>query len=236
MTTLAANGKYLTYTIQDANYSPNLAVDGDHVYVVWTQNDTSDEGDYYNNDNSLYLRRSADQGQTFAAPQKLAQNQTDGIGNHATGPGNRGRPGRLCLCGVHDHGRRPSTCGAPPITAPGSPPCKIWAPAPGGPIWWWTRPTAPRSTSSGGYTYRYSADGGASFTNPVVLMPWGGADGGHSGTQMALGPGDTKHFVGFSELLYPAYGWGDEDIFYRSYGPVAGALRPRGPEDLFQHH
>ena len=71
------------------------------------------------------------------------------------------------------------------------------------------------------YTYRYSADGGASFTNPVVLMPFvGGAESGHSGTQMALGPGDTKHFA--ASLIYytAAYGWGDEDIFYRSYGPA----------------
>ena len=81
MTTPAESGKYLTHQIQDANYSPNLAVDGDHVYVVWTQTDTSAEGAYYNNDNSLYIRRSADQGQNFGAPQLLAQNQTDGIGN-----------------------------------------------------------------------------------------------------------------------------------------------------------
>ena len=36
---------------------------------------------------------------------------------------------------------------------------------------------------------------------------------------MALGPGDTKHFAVLC-CIPPAYGFGDLDIFYRSYGPV----------------
>ncbi len=81
MTTLAANGKYLTYRVQQITFSPNLVVDGDHVYVVWTQNDTG----YGSNDISLYLRRSADQGQNFGEPQKLATNQVDVTGNMELG-------------------------------------------------------------------------------------------------------------------------------------------------------
>ncbi len=81
MSTAAPNGKYYSYQLQEASYSPNIAVDGDNVYVVWTQNDTSATS----NDRSLYIRRSGDGGLTFSAPSKLAQNQTGGIGDMQLG-------------------------------------------------------------------------------------------------------------------------------------------------------
>ncbi len=81
MTTQAADGNYLTHLIQSGSYSPNVAVDGGHVHVVWTQRDTS----VSSNDDSLYIRRSTDQGQNFDAPQLLAQNGTDVIGNIVPG-------------------------------------------------------------------------------------------------------------------------------------------------------
>ena len=206
MTTPAANGKYLTHTIQAGNYSPNVAVDGDHVHVVWTQTDTSNEGAYYNNDNSLYIRRSADQGQNFAAPQLLAQNQGDGIG--IMDPGEEtvaAQNGYVYVVFMTTDGavylRRSSDNGAgfSPLQNVGS-------------GWWPNMVVDPADGAKvhvfWNYVYRYSADGGASFTNPVALMPFVGGSERHSGTQMALGSGDTKHFA--TSLIYytAAYGWG----------------------------
>jgi hypothetical protein len=227
MTTPAASGKYLTHQIQAGNYSPNLAVDGDHVYVVWTQTDTSAEGEYYNNDNSLYIRRSTDQGQNFAAPQLLAQNRTDIIGNMVSGletvAANGGHVyvtllAREALGGGQYNDRvyfrRSADSGGSfsPIQELG--------------LGWW--PNMVVDPNDGAkvhvfwfFTYRYSADGGATFTNPVVLMPWAGASAPHSGAQMALGAGDTKHLVNSLKYYTPAYTWGDEDIFYRAFGPPA---------------
>jgi hypothetical protein len=215
----AAFGKYLTQTLQDNSYSPNLAVDGDHVYVVWTQTDTSFDGAYYNKDNSLYIRRSADKGQTFAEPQLLAQNKTDGIGIMQKGQETvAAQDGHVYVMFMTTDGtvylRRSADNGAgfSPLQNVGSGawwPNMVVDPANGAKVhvFWW-------------YTYRYSADGGASFTKPVVLMPWGGAQFDNTGTQMALGPGDTKHFAVSLGYHTQAYGNGEFDIFYRSYGPV----------------
>lgn len=235
MTTPAESGKYLTHTLQAASYSPNLAVDGDHVHVVWTQTDTSAEGAYYNNDNSLYIRRSTDQGQNFAAPQLLAQNRTDVIGNMVSGletvAANGGHVyvtllAREALGGGQYNDRvyfrRSADSGAsfsprqelglgwwPNMVVDPNDGAKVH-------VFWW-------------FTYRYSADGGATFTNPVVLMPWAGAGGGHSGAQMALGANDTKHLVNSLSYYTQAYGGGDEDIFYRPFGPPPA---PSGREAL----
>jgi hypothetical protein len=218
MTKQAENGKYLTHTIQNFSYSPHLAVDGEHVYVAWTQTDTSNESGYYNKDDSLYIRRSADQGQTFADPQLLAQNKTDGIGIMADGLETvAAQDGYVYVMFLTDDStvylRRSADNGV------GFSPWQNL----GSGAWWPTMAVDPANGAKvhvcWWHTYRYSADGGTSFTPPVALMPWG-ANGGHSGTHMALGPGDTKHFaVSLYYQTYP-YGWGDEDVFYRSYGPV----------------
>ena len=206
--------------------------------MVWTQTDTSAEGDYYNKDNSLYLSRSADQGQTFAAPQLLAQNNKDGIGIMQKGDETvaaqddhvyvlfRTLDNTLYLRRSADNG-----AGFSPLQNVGSDtgwPNLAVDPTDGAKVhvWWW-------------HTYRYSADGGASFTPPVVLMPWG-ANGGHSGTQMALGPGNTKHFAASLYYYTQPYGFGNEDIFYRRYGPAPapsgrGALKTYGDENERRH-
>ena len=217
MTTPAASTKYLTWTIQDASYSPNLAVDGNHVYVVWTQTDTA-EGAYYNKDDSLYLRRSADQGQTFAEPQLLAQNKTDGIGIMQKGQETVAAQGGyvyvvfmttdgiVYLRRFADNG-----VGFSPLQNIGSG------------AWWPNMVVDPANGANihvfWAYIYRYSADGGASFTPPVALMPWTGSQY-FGGTQMALEPGDTKHFAASLQYYTQAYGFGDMDIFYRRYGPA----------------
>jgi hypothetical protein len=212
MTTQAASGKYLTYDIQGADYSPNVAVDGNQVYVVWTQNDTS----FDSNDQSLYIRRSADQGQHFAAPQKLAQNQTDGIANIELGQETvAAQGGHVYVAFMTTDGavylRRSADNGAGffPLQNMGSDarwPNMAVDPAEGAKVHvFWHE------------FYRYSADGGATFTRPVTFMPFNGSTDG--GTQMALGPGDSKHFVVSLSYSYPPPA-GDKDIFYRRLDPV----------------
>ena len=198
MTTPAANGKYLTHKIQAGNYSPNVAVDGDHVHVVWTQTDTSNEGAYYNNDNSLYIRRSADQGQNFAAPQLLAQNKGDGIGNMDPGEETvAAQDGYVYVVFMTTDGavylRRSTDNGAgfSPLQNVGS-------------GWWPNMVVDPANGAKVHvfwcYTYRYSADGGASFTNPVVLMPWAG---GSNGTAAPRWPwGRTTPGTSSTPLIY----------------------------------
>ena len=225
MTTPAADGNYLTHQIQSASYSPNVAVDGDHVYVVWTQRDTSANG----TENSLYIRRSADQGWNFAAPQLLAQNQVDVIGNIVSGLETVAANGgyvyvtllaREALGGGQYNDRvyfrRSADSGASfspiqQLVGLGWWPNMVVDPANGAIV---------HVFSGWGPTYRYSADGGASFTNPVVLMPCAGISGSNSGLQMALGPAGTKHFAASLAYNTSAYGVGDLDIFYRSYGPA----------------
>jgi hypothetical protein len=211
----SVGGRYLTYQIQEASYSPNVAVNGANVYVIWTQND----GYYDGNLRALYIRRSTDQGLSFGAPTKLAQNQTDGIANMQLGQETvAANGGYVYVVLMTSDGtvylRRSSDGGASflPLQTVGTGawwPNMVLDPSNGAKIhvFWW-------------FTYLYSSDGGASFTSPVALMPWAGANGGHTGTQMALGPGDTKHFAVSLKYYTPAYGWGDEDIFYRAFGPA----------------
>jgi hypothetical protein len=226
MTTAAPNGKYYSYQVQEASYSPNIAVDGDHVYVVWTQNDTS----YDSNDRSLYIRRSGDGGLTFGDPQKMAQNQTEGIGDMQLGQETvASKGGYVYVVFMTQDGtvylRRSTDSGAGffPLQTMGTGawwPNLVVDPSNGAKVhvFWW-------------YTYRYSADGGASFTNPVVLMPFVDNAGGQTGVQMALGPGDAKHFTVPLIFNTPAYGWGDRDIFYRRFGPASA---PSGQSKALQ--
>jgi len=215
MTTLAADGHFRTYDVQEGSYSPNIAVDGDNIHVVWTQNDTEP----YSNNRSLYTRRSTDQGQTFGDPTKLAQNQTGGIGDMNLGQETvAAKGGYVYVVFMTSDStvylRRSTDSGATfqPLQTMGSGawwPNMVVDPANGAKVhvFWW-------------YTYRYSSDGGASFASPVVVMPFRANFGGDTGVQMALGPGDTKHFTVPLVFCTNAYGWGDRDIFYRSLGPT----------------
>lgn len=209
-------GRYLTYKVQAASYSPNLAVAGNNVYVVWTQNDG-----YYDDPSTiaLYLRRSTDQGLTFAAPQKLAQNRLNGLGDMEVGQeaiaalANYAYVVFLTSDGLV-HFRRSDNSGA-----------SFYSRQELGSEAWW--PNLVVDPTDGAkvhvcwvYSYRYSNNGGASFSNPVVLMPYGGAHAEETGVQMALGAGDSKHFTLPLKYYTAAYGWGDLDIFYRQLTPV----------------
>ena len=210
MTTAAPDGKYYSYQLQEASYSPNIAVDGDHVYVVWTQNDTSPGS----NDRSLYIRSSGDQGQNFGAPLKLAQNQTGGIADMQLGQETvAAKGGYVYVVFMTSDGvvylRRSSNSGTGFFALQTM----------GAGAWWPNLVVDPNDGAKvhifWGYTYTYSTVGGASFTSPVAFMPFGGF-GNQTGTQMALGPGDSKHFAVEWTYATPP----DQDIFYRRLAPV----------------
>jgi hypothetical protein len=215
----APDGRYYSYLYWGRwSYAPNLAVDGDNVYVVWTQNDTNKDS----NDISLYLRRSTDQGLNFGEPQKLATNQTGGLGNLSVNQeAVAAQGGHVYVVFQTTDGavylRRSTDSGAnffpwQTMGAGGRAPNLVVDPGTGAKVhvFW------------GYYTYRYSSDSGASFTNPVVIMPFESAFTNRTGIQMALGPGDSRHFTMpltyiFTEQL--------EDIFYRC---VTAAPAPSG--------
>jgi len=227
MTTMSpVVNKYLTYRTQEASYSPNLAVDGNNVYVVWTQNN----GYYTGNEVFLYLRRSTDQGLNFGDPIPIAQNATDGIGNMRLGMETvAANGGYVYVVFMTEDGtvylRRSVNSGGSFLAHQTM----------GGGAWWPNMVVDPANGAKvhvfWWYTYRYSTDGGASFTNPVVLMPFVDNFGGDTGVQMALGPGDTRHFTVPLVFCTNAYGWGDKDIFYRSVGPVPA---PSGRNQAFK--
>ena len=228
MTTMSpVVNKYLTYTTQEASYSPNVALDGNNVYVVWTQND----GYYDSNERSLYIRRSTDQGLNFGEPQKIAQNQTGGIGNMQCGQETvAAKGGYVYVVFMTSDGtvylRRSGDNGTGffPLQTMGTGawwPNLVVDPANGAKVhvFWWS-------------TYRYSADGGASFTNPVVLMPWAGQ---WQPNRRPDGPGAKRHqaFCQFLYLLHPGLRLGRSGYLLPEIRPGAGPRRRQsGPAHL----
>ncbi len=73
-TTSASNDEYLAYHLSDENNNPNMAVSGNNVYVIWTQNDTA----YDSDDQALYFRRSTDNGENFSSPALIADSASIG--------------------------------------------------------------------------------------------------------------------------------------------------------------
>ena len=63
----AVNDKYQASTVQDANYSPNLAAYGSQVNIVWMNDDNPGGFDGYH-EYTLRTRRSADAGTTLGPP------------------------------------------------------------------------------------------------------------------------------------------------------------------------
>ena len=229
MTTLAASGKYLTYNIQEATTPPTWRWTA--TTSMWSGPRTT-PGYYDSNEVPVYppVRRS---GPELRAPQKLAQNQTGGIANMQLGQETvAAKDGYVYVVFMTTDGtvylRRSTDNGAGffPLQNMGTGawwPNMVVDPANGAKVhvFWW-------------FTYRYSADGGATFTNPVALMPLA-AQWQPSGIQMALGPGDSKHFVVSLYLFIPMPTLG----IWISFTAVSARRPPppgEGPENLHRHH
>lgn len=220
MTTPAANGEYLTYGLHDSHYSPNLAVSGKNVYVVWAQNDTA----YDSLDKNLYFRRSTDNGKTFSKPVKISNKLPAGAvlqtGQETVAAAGDYVYVAFTTTDAKVYLRRSADKGA-----------KFYAvqqlTAPPGSVnidsGWWplvqTDPSDPKGAKVhvlwNRPTYLFSSNGGKTFTSPVLLSPqfsWSASSCVRP--QMGIGPDGAVHWT--AEGYYYSNGsFGDGDIFYR---------------------
>jgi len=230
LATKASDGRFYPYQSHDQHYSPNLAVAGNNVYAIWTQNCTA----YNSNNIALCFRRSTDKGATFGPMKKLATNGV-GIGNMQLGCETLAAQGnyvyvvflttdsRVYLRRSIDGGA--SFLARQELTVPGVTYLS------GG---WWplvqTDPTVPGGDKVhvlwNWSTYLVSTNGGAKFTRQGMLTP-AFTGGGLSRPQMTLGQDGTVHHTVQGNFYTPAYGWGDSDIFYRRW-PTPPELNPSG--------
>jgi hypothetical protein len=222
MTTKASNGEFYTYRLHDQHYAPNLAVSGSNVYVVWTQNETA----YNSPDTAVYFRRSLDNGTTFSTARKLSGGLPEGsalvVGQDTIAAGGNyvyvvllTQAGRVFLRRSTDAGatfRGPQELTIPDTNAVLS-------------GWWPLIQADPRDPTGATVhvlwdrpTYRFSSDGGATFSGPLLVSPhysWSACDR----QQMAIGGNGVVYWVAEGYL----YGGdsSDYDIFYRRLGPPA---------------
>ncbi len=223
-TTPAENGEYLTYSLFDENNTPNLAVSGNNVYVLWTQNDTA-----YDSDNqALYFSRSTNQGSSFSAPALIANRDSVGytfqVGQEMLSA--RGNnvyvtymtpAGRIFLRRSGNSGQ--SFEPRQELTAENNE--QIGATG-----WWPVVSTNPfDSTGSSVFffftsaAYRYSTDAGNSLsgvTYPGPVFSWRGT----ARPKIAFSSDGAMHYVLEGACtLYSSGVFGDSDIFYQRIEP-----------------
>lgn len=219
LSTKATDGRYYAYGLQDHHYSPNLAVAGNNVYAVWTQNCTK----YDSNDIALCFRRSTDKGATLGPVQKLATNGV-GIGNMQLGCETLAAQGNYVYAvflttDSRVYLRRSTNAGSSflarqELTVPG-----VTYLAAG----WWplvqTDPTVPTGAKVhvvwNPATYLFSTNAGGKFTRQGMLRA-GFLMNGPSRPNLALGA-DGKVHVTLEGHYTVASGSGDDDIFYRRW-------------------
>ena len=230
LTTKATDGRYYAYGLQSFHYSPNLAVSGNNVYAVWTQNCTK----YDTNDVNLCFRRSTDKGATFGPLRKLATNGV-GIGDQQAGCETLAAQGNnvyvvFLTTDSKVYMRRSTNAGGTflarqELTVPGVTYLS------GG---WWplvqTDPTAPAGDKVhvlwNWATYLVSTNAGAKFTRKGMLTP-AFSGGGFDRPQMTLGQDGKVHLTLEGRFCTNSYGWGDYDIFYRRF-PTPPEENPTG--------
>jgi len=218
------NGVHHTYSLQDEHYVPKIALDGDNVYVAWSGLDE-------NNVANVFFARSTNNGATF--------------GNTATATRNLLPAGRTVRWGMETivakdgyvylvfltEGQsntlvrmRRSTDGGNSFYSIQdlSAPIGI-SYVTGG--WWPVVQTGMTGDdvhvfwTGGGYVH--SSDGGANFTNPVMLNKLLGTSKVYR-PQIAVGEDGAVHHVADCSLTWYSTGvGGDYDIFYRRYDPFA---------------
>lgn len=225
-------GVHKTDWLQDDHYVPKIAVVGNTVSATWCGLDGE-------NVPSLFYRRSTDNGVTFEPVVNLSKNVLPtgriprrGLETIAAkanyvyvvfvATNRSGADGLVHLRRSTDGGA--TFEGLQLLSAP------LGVPHVGG-GWWPVVQTDP-SNSTGAKvhvlwnnpTYVYSADGGANFTGPALLGPhfsWRSA----SRPQMVIGDDGAVHWVAEGVTTWYTTGvFGDSDIFYRRYEPIAPRL------------
>ncbi|RJR39726.1 MAG: hypothetical protein C4567_11550 [Deltaproteobacteria bacterium] len=232
LSTKATDGRYYAYGLHDNHYSPNLAVAGNNVYAVWTQNGTA----YNSNNISLCFRRSTDKGATFGPVKKLATNGV-GMGDMSLGGETVAAQGNYVYVvffttGSRVYLRRSRDAGAgflarQELTVPG---VRFLE---GG---WWPLVQTDPAVSTGEKvhvvwnpaTYLFSSNGGAKFTRQGMLRTKF-LEVGPQSPNWALGA-DGKVHVSLEGAWATASsgGYGDSDIFYRRWPTAPELNAPSG--------
>lgn len=162
LSTKATDSRYYALGTKDKYNSPDLAVVGSNVYVLWNQLDTN-----YQGTRTLMFRRSTDKGNTFELPRVLYKNSALSSGQETLAA--RGNYVYVIFPTTDSkvHFRRSDNQGT------SFQPDQIISTEGG---WWPEIVLDPRNSSGAAVyafwdspTYRYSTDGGAHFDNPLWL-------------------------------------------------------------------
>jgi hypothetical protein len=219
----SANGSHKTGTLQDEHYVPKIAAYGNNVYVTWSGLDSEDG-------QRIFFRGSSDSGSNFGDTADLSKTELpsavfqQGLETIAA-KGNYvylifvTTDGKIYLKRSDDAGR--NFYSLQEITA-----SKGTYYVDSG--WWPLIQTEPSDETGEQVhilwrapTYRYSSDGGETFTGPVLLGPHFSWRGIHR-PQMAVGSDGAVHYVAEGSCTWYSTGvFGDSDIFYRRYDTQA---------------
>lgn len=212
LSTRAKDGRFYALGTKDLYNSPNLAVVGSTVYVVWNQLDTN-----YNGVKTLLLRRSTDKGRTFGTPIKLYSGSELAVGQETIAAQGNYVYVIFPTTDSKMHLRRSTTEGR------GFKPDQVISP--GG--WWPEVVIDPRDTSGASLytfwdapTYRYSRNGGASFDNPLAVHQVF-SFGRYQRSHRKVATNGLVHFITNASYYSSSLCGGicDDDIFYRRLAP-----------------
>lgn len=209
LTTAAPNGRYYALRTKDYFNTPDLAVVGATVSVIWTQNDTN-----YTGTKALMYRRSTDKGKTFG-PARVLYRGSDLAPGQATiaSTGNYvyvlfpTTSGKIYLRRSVDQGA--SFKAAHAVSEEGG---------------WWPEVRTDPDDNTGRAVYlfwdhpshRRSQNGGASFEKPLWLHPRF-TTGNYQRTRSILMPGGKIHRFSSAQLYSASLcnGYCDRDMLYR---------------------
>jgi hypothetical protein len=213
-TTKAKDGRFYALGTKDAYNSPDIAVVGSNVYVIWNQLDTD-----YKGTRTLMYRRSTNKGDTFGAPIRFYTG-----GELSSGQETIAAQGNYVyvLFPTTDnkiHLRRSanqgSTFKADTVLS-----------TEGG--WWPEVVIDPRDTSGASFytfwdspTYRYSNNGGASFDKPLWLHQ-AFSTGSYQRSHAKATTTGLLHSITNASYYSNSLcgGYCDMDIFYRRVAPT----------------
>lgn len=213
LSTQAKDKRFYALGTKDSYNSPDIAVVGSNVHVIWNQLDTN-----YQGVKTLMYRRSTDKGDTFSAPVKFytgavlspGQETIAAQGNYA-----------YVLFPTTDnkiHLRRSANQGATfnadsVISTEGG--------------WWPEIAIDPRNANGASFytfwdspTYRYSNDGGASFNEPLWLYQ-AFTTGSYQRSHTKVSTTGLLHSVTSASYYSGSLcgGYCDRDVFYRRTAP-----------------
>jgi len=227
LTTPAADGRYYALSTKDLYYSPDLAVVGSTVSVVWTQLDTD-----HNGTKALMFRRSLDKGQTFGPARVIYRSSILAPGQETVAA-----KGSYVLVTFPTSDNRVllrrSTDGGASFQN-----TQLLSTEGG---WWPEVQFAPDDASGATLylfwddpSYRRSANGGGSFDKVLWFHP-AFTTGNYQRSQRVVMPGGKLHTITSAQFYSASLcgGYCDRDIVYRSLFPAPDPGVPGGGLRLY---